>query len=157
MCKLQCSRILGWSFDTVNFYNGSHIVIIRKYLSFLAIDMLSSYLQCTPAPPTAYDLHPKPCNNTLDCFPNVCCMEQGKKYCRPPKKSLLSLLTTFAQVWHRNGIEISNDYNLIEPNFSASIPALFDSGLITLSSIDRLTETNNKMYIFPPTSSQTQE
>lgn len=64
----------------------------------LAIDMLSSYLQCTPAPPTAYDLHPKPCNNTLDCFPNVCCQEEGRKYCRPPKKSLLAFITNFAQV-----------------------------------------------------------
>lgn len=67
----------------------------------LAIDTLSSYLQCTPAPAPAFDLFPKPCNTTLDCFPNVCCQESGKKFCRPPKRSLLAFLTTFAQVcWH---------------------------------------------------------
>lgn len=63
-----------------------------------AIDALSGYLQCTPAPPPAFDLHPQPCNNTFDCFPNVCCQESGKKFCRPPKRSLLAFLDTFAQV-----------------------------------------------------------
>lgn len=58
------------------FLNGLNLIFISN---ILAIDMLSSYLQCTPAPPIAYDLHPKPCNNTLDCFPNVCCQEAGKK------------------------------------------------------------------------------
>ncbi|XP_055324451.1 uncharacterized protein LOC129579016 isoform X1 [Sitodiplosis mosellana] len=71
-------------------------VPVGKQLAY-PIDMLSSYLKCTPAPPTAYDLHPKPCNNTLDCFPNVCCQEEGRKYCRPPKKSLLAFITNFAQ------------------------------------------------------------
>lgn len=65
---------------------------------FLAIESLSAYLQCTPPPPPAFDSYPKKCNNTLDCFPNVCCQEAGKKHCRPPRRSLLALVTGFAQV-----------------------------------------------------------
>ncbi len=69
------------------------------YISdFLAIESLSAYLQCTPPPPPAFDSYPKKCNNTLDCFPNVCCQEAGKKHCRPPRRSLLALVTGFAQV-----------------------------------------------------------
>lgn len=60
-------------------------------------EAISGYLQCTPAPPPLFDTHPKPCNNTLDCFPNVCCQESGKKHCRPPKRSLLALLTSMTQ------------------------------------------------------------
>lgn len=80
-----------------------------QYKSFLffpltAIDTLSGYLQCTPPPPADYDPNPKVCNNTLDCFPNVCCQEAGKKHCRPPKRSLLAFLTTFAQVRSVNGV-----------------------------------------------------
>lgn len=71
---------------------------LQYLLKWIAIDALSGYLQCTPPPPTDYDLHPKVCNNTLDCFPNVCCQEAGKKHCRPPKRSLLAFITTFAQV-----------------------------------------------------------
>ncbi|GAB0093678.1 uncharacterized protein DMENIID0001_088490 [Sergentomyia squamirostris] len=61
------------------------------------LEAMSGYIQCTPPPPPIYDVYPKACNNTLDCFPNVCCQEQGKKHCRPPKRSLLALLTTMTQ------------------------------------------------------------
>ncbi|KAG4075685.1 hypothetical protein HA402_003510 [Bradysia odoriphaga] len=67
-----------------------------KQLSY-PIESLSAYLQCTPPPPPAFDSYPKKCNNTLDCFPNVCCQEEGKKHCRPPRRSLLALVTGFAQ------------------------------------------------------------
>ncbi|KAJ8963482.1 hypothetical protein NQ318_018965, partial [Aromia moschata] len=58
---------------------------------------LVSYLQCTPPPPPYLDLFPKPCQNPLDCFPNLCCQEGGKKYCRPPRKSFLSLIAIVGQ------------------------------------------------------------
>ncbi|XP_019535021.1 uncharacterized protein LOC109406378 isoform X2 [Aedes albopictus] len=57
------------------------------------IESVSQYLQCTPPPPVIFDIHPKPCNSTLDCFPNLCCQETGKRHCRPPKRSLLALVT----------------------------------------------------------------
>ncbi|KAJ1523698.1 hypothetical protein ONE63_001532 [Megalurothrips usitatus] len=60
--------------------------------------LLMSYLQCTPPPPPVFDLFPKPCRNTLDCFPNLCCQERGRKVCRPPKRSLLALMATLGQV-----------------------------------------------------------
>ncbi|XP_055381291.1 probable myosin light chain kinase DDB_G0279831 [Condylostylus longicornis] len=56
---------------------------------------VSEYLECTPPPPPIFDLHPKSCNSTLDCFPNVCCQEAGKKNCRPTKKSVLSFMANF--------------------------------------------------------------
>ncbi|XP_076268729.1 uncharacterized protein LOC143201499 isoform X1 [Rhynchophorus ferrugineus] len=58
---------------------------------------LTGYMQCTPAPPSYLDLHPKSCQNPLDCFPNLCCQEKGKKYCRPPRKSLLALVADVGQ------------------------------------------------------------
>uniref|UniRef100_A0A1B0GPB9 WAP domain-containing protein n=1 Tax=Phlebotomus papatasi TaxID=29031 RepID=A0A1B0GPB9_PHLPP len=61
------------------------------------LEAMSGYIQCTPPPPAQFDLYPKPCNNTLDCFPNVCCQEKGRKHCRPPKRSLLALITTMTQ------------------------------------------------------------
>ncbi|XP_055586814.1 uncharacterized protein LOC129739402 [Uranotaenia lowii] len=57
------------------------------------IEAVSQYLQCTPPPPVIFDVHPKVCNTTLDCFPNLCCQEAGKRHCRPPKRSLLALVT----------------------------------------------------------------
>lgn len=69
----------------------------KPQFPFTAVESLSQYFQCTAAPPPAFDRHPKPCNNTLDCLPNMCCFESGNKYCRPPKKSILSALTTFSQ------------------------------------------------------------
>ncbi|XP_068895935.1 uncharacterized protein [Tenebrio molitor] len=59
--------------------------------------LMMSYMQCTPPPPPFLDLFPKVCRSPLDCFPNLCCQERGKRYCRPPKRSLLALLTTVAQ------------------------------------------------------------
>ncbi|XP_067012282.2 uncharacterized protein [Anabrus simplex] len=56
-----------------------------------------AYLQCTPPPPPLFDLFPKPCRSTLDCFPNLCCQEKDRKVCRPPKKSMLALLATITQ------------------------------------------------------------
>lgn len=58
---------------------------------------MAGYLQCTPPPPKVFDQYPKSCNNTLDCFPNVCCQEDGNKHCRPPRRSLLALLTGVSQ------------------------------------------------------------
>ncbi|XP_060534797.1 uncharacterized protein LOC132707111 isoform X2 [Cylas formicarius] len=55
------------------------------------------YMQCTPPPPPFLDLFPKPCQNPLDCFPNLCCQERGKRYCRPPKRSLLALVADIGQ------------------------------------------------------------
>lgn len=68
------------------------------YILILALQSISGYIQCTPPPPPAYDKFPKKCNSTLECFPNVCCQEAGKKHCRPPRRSLLALVTGVAQV-----------------------------------------------------------
>lgn len=62
-------------------------------------------MQCTPPPPPLLDLFPKTCNTPLDCFPNLCCQEKGKRFCRPPKRSLLALIADVGQVC--NLIEIS--------------------------------------------------
>ncbi|KAJ8936546.1 hypothetical protein NQ314_012286 [Rhamnusium bicolor] len=58
---------------------------------------LVSYMQCTPPPPPLLDLFPKPCETPLDCFPNLCCQEGGKRFCRPPKRSLFALLAGIGQ------------------------------------------------------------
>ncbi|XP_017478519.1 PREDICTED: mucin-5AC [Rhagoletis zephyria] len=63
-----------------------------------SFNYLSEYLECTPPPPPIFDLHPKTCASTLDCFPNVCCQEAGLRHCRPPKKSLLTLMANFLNV-----------------------------------------------------------
>ncbi|CAK1583713.1 unnamed protein product [Parnassius mnemosyne] len=54
------------------------------------------YLQCTPPP--QYDPFPQRCSSSVDCFPNLCCAEGGKKHCRPPQRSLFSLLAGVTQV-----------------------------------------------------------
>ncbi|EFA05886.2 uncharacterized protein LOC103313831 [Tribolium castaneum] len=59
--------------------------------------LMMNYMQCTPPPPPILDVFPKECRYPLDCFPNLCCQERGKRYCRPPRRSLLTLLTTVAQ------------------------------------------------------------
>ncbi|XP_045481986.1 uncharacterized protein LOC123686061 isoform X2 [Harmonia axyridis] len=59
--------------------------------------VFASYIQCTPPPPPIFDLFPKSCNNALDCFPNLCCQEGDKKYCRPPKRSVLQLVAGLGQ------------------------------------------------------------
>lgn len=61
------------------------------------VESLSQYFQCTPPPPTAFDKYPKPCNSSLTCFPNICCLEGGRKHCRPPKRNILAALTSFGQ------------------------------------------------------------
>ncbi|XP_037910779.1 uncharacterized protein LOC119651318 isoform X2 [Hermetia illucens] len=63
-----------------------------------SIAYLSEYLECTPPPPPVFDLHPKDCNSTLDCFPNICCQESGRKFCRPPKKSVLTVMANFLNI-----------------------------------------------------------
>ncbi|XP_011185269.2 mucin-5AC [Zeugodacus cucurbitae] len=63
-----------------------------------SFNYLSEYLECTPPPPPIFDLHPKTCASTLDCFPNVCCQEAGLRHCRPPKKSLLTWMANFLNV-----------------------------------------------------------
>ncbi|KAH8295473.1 hypothetical protein KR018_011502 [Drosophila ironensis] len=63
-----------------------------------SFDYLSEYLECTAPPPPIFDLHPKACTSTLDCFPNVCCQESGLRHCRPPKKSVLTLMANFLNV-----------------------------------------------------------
>ncbi|XP_023175714.2 uncharacterized protein LOC111602709 [Drosophila hydei] len=63
-----------------------------------SFDYLTEYLECTAPPPTIFDLHPKACTSTLDCFPNVCCQEAGLRHCRPPKKSVLTLMANFLNV-----------------------------------------------------------
>lgn len=52
--------------------------------------MFEQYLQCTPPP--EFDAFPRKCQSSVDCFPNLCCAEGGKKHCRPPQRSLLALL-----------------------------------------------------------------
>ncbi|KAM3960461.1 uncharacterized protein ACR2FA_005367 [Aphomia sociella] len=59
------------------------------------VRMLEQYLQCT-APPQ-FDAFPRPCSSSVDCFPNLCCAEGGKKHCRPPQRSLLALLAGVTQ------------------------------------------------------------
>ncbi|KAJ8924078.1 hypothetical protein NQ315_006859 [Exocentrus adspersus] len=61
------------------------------------ISNLVSYMQCTPPPPPLLDLFPKPCQNPLDCFPNLCCQEGGKRFCRPPRRSLFALIAGIGQ------------------------------------------------------------
>ncbi|XP_022211046.2 uncharacterized protein LOC111066615 [Drosophila obscura] len=63
-----------------------------------SFDYLTEYLECTAPPPPIFDLHPKACTSTLDCFPNVCCQEAGLRHCRPPKKSVLTLMANFLNV-----------------------------------------------------------
>ncbi|CAG9820312.1 unnamed protein product [Phaedon cochleariae] len=63
------------------------------------IRTLVGYMQCTPPPPTVLDLFPKPCQTPLDCFPNLCCQEGGKRYCRPPKRSILAAIADIGQYY----------------------------------------------------------
>ncbi|CAG9762207.1 unnamed protein product [Ceutorhynchus assimilis] len=61
------------------------------------LKVFTSYMQCTPPPPPHLDLYPKSCQNPMDCFPSLCCQEKGKKFCRPPKRSLLALVAELGQ------------------------------------------------------------
>ncbi|KAL0819585.1 hypothetical protein ABMA28_007674 [Loxostege sticticalis] len=67
------------------------------------VRMFEQYLQCTPPP--KQDLFPQRCSSSVDCFPNLCCAEGGKKHCRPPQRSLLALL---AGVTQRVGSTLGN-------------------------------------------------
>ncbi|KAJ8974468.1 hypothetical protein NQ317_005990 [Molorchus minor] len=69
---------------------------VRQFVQ--PLQNIVSYMQCTPPPPPYLDLFPKSCENALDCFPNLCCQEGGKKYCRPPRRSFLSLIAALSQV-----------------------------------------------------------
>nr|CAD7199674.1 unnamed protein product [Timema douglasi] len=60
-----------------------------------------AYLQCTTPPPPIFDLFPKSCRSSLDCFPNLCCQEKDKKVCRPAKRSVLALIATVAKLRFR--------------------------------------------------------
>lgn len=73
----------------------------------LALENVMSYLQCTLPPPAVLDLFPKACRTPLDCFPNLCCQEGPQRYCRPPKKSLLTLMVSLATVSTTNVIYLS--------------------------------------------------
>ncbi|KAF9415488.1 hypothetical protein HW555_006910, partial [Spodoptera exigua] len=75
------------------------------------VRMLEQYLQCTPPP--QYDLFPQKCSSSVDCFPNLCCAEGGKKHCRPPQRSLIALL---AGVGQRVGSTIVNLRQAQNPN-----------------------------------------
>ncbi|XP_025417778.1 uncharacterized protein LOC112688679 [Sipha flava] len=50
------------------------------------------YLQCSAPPPKRYDLFPRKCRSTVDCLPDLCCPENGKNVCRPPKESIMPLV-----------------------------------------------------------------
>ncbi|XP_050529724.1 uncharacterized protein LOC126899167 isoform X2 [Daktulosphaira vitifoliae] len=52
-----------------------------------------SFLQCSQPPPKRYDLFPRKCRTIMDCFPDLCCPENGNNICRPPKQSLMSLMS----------------------------------------------------------------
>lgn len=71
---------------------------IFTFVYILALKTAVSYMQCTPPPPGNLDLFPKPCESSFDCFPNLCCQENGKRYCRPPKRSILALIAELTQV-----------------------------------------------------------
>lgn len=63
---------------------SNKVTVIR----LTAFKSATSFIQCTA--PSRFDIHPQACNTTLDCFPNLCCQEGDKRYCRPPQRSLFS-------------------------------------------------------------------
>lgn len=80
----------------MNSYTEPEELPVGRQIAY-PVESLSQYFQCTPPPPAAFDKYPKPCNSSLTCFPNICCLEGGKKHCRPPKRNILAALTTFGQ------------------------------------------------------------
>lgn len=80
----------------MNSYTEPEELPVGRQIAY-PVESLSQYFQCTPPPPQAFDKHPKPCNSSLTCFPNICCLEGGRKHCRPPKRNILAALTTFSQ------------------------------------------------------------
>ncbi|KAG5667855.1 hypothetical protein PVAND_015824 [Polypedilum vanderplanki] len=80
----------------MNSYTPPEELPVGRQLAY-PVESFSQYFMCSPPPPPAFDKHPKKCNSSISCFPNICCLENGQKYCRPPKKNLLSALTSFSQ------------------------------------------------------------
>lgn len=80
----------------MNSYTEPEELPVGRQIAY-PVESLSQYFQCTPPPPAAFDKYPKPCNSSLTCFPNICCLEGGQKHCRPPKRNILAALTTFSQ------------------------------------------------------------
>lgn len=80
----------------MNSYTEPEELPVGRQIAY-PVESISQYFQCTPPPPAAFDKYPKPCNSSLTCFPNICCLESGKKHCRPPKRNILAALTTFSQ------------------------------------------------------------
>lgn len=87
----------------MNSYTEPEELPVGRQIAY-PVESISQYFQCTPPPPTAFDSHPKQCNSSLTCFPNICCLEGGRKHCRPPKRNILAALTTFGQsfTWLRS-------------------------------------------------------
>jgi WAP-type (Whey Acidic Protein) 'four-disulfide core' len=80
----------------MNSYTEPEELPVGRQIAY-PVESISQYFQCTPPPPTAFDKHPKPCNSSIQCFPNICCLEGGRKHCRPPKRNILAALTSFSQ------------------------------------------------------------
>ncbi|CRL06083.1 CLUMA_CG019083, isoform A [Clunio marinus] len=95
----------------MNSYTEPEELPVGRQIAY-PVESLSQYFQCTPPPPAAFDKHPKPCNSSLTCFPNVCCLEGGRKHCRPPKRNILAALTTFGQRFNVGWIKDFTD-NLV--------------------------------------------
>lgn len=88
------SKLMWWD------PNNLHCKNIQDLSMFMisALKSAMSYMQCTPPPPPFLDFFPKPCRTQFDCFPNLCCQERGKQFCRPPKRSIFALMADFGQV-----------------------------------------------------------
>ncbi|XP_070495260.1 uncharacterized protein [Chironomus tepperi] len=97
----------------MNSYTAPEELPVGRQIAY-PVESISQYFQCSPAPPPAFDKHPKECNSSISCFPNICCLEGGKKYCRPPKRNILAALTSFGQ---RFNVGIIKDWtsNLVIP------------------------------------------
>lgn len=87
----------------MNSYTEPEELPVGRQIAY-PVESISQYFQCTAPPPPTFDKHPKPCNSSLTCFPNICCLENGKKHCRPPKRNILAAIATFGQsfTWLRS-------------------------------------------------------
>ncbi|XP_031330032.1 uncharacterized protein LOC116161000 [Photinus pyralis] len=70
----------------------------------LPLKTFAGYMQCSPSPPPFLDLFPKACESLLDCLPNLCCQENGKKVCRPPKKSFITFILAASKSISTSGV-----------------------------------------------------
>lgn len=76
-----------------------NFIIYLFIFFFVDLGHFLSHIQCTPPPPAYLDLFPKPCKNTFDCLPKVCCREAANQnFCRPPKKNVVGLLAAVLKV-----------------------------------------------------------